>query len=886
MKDHMPAVSVIVPAYNVEAYLSECIDSLLDQQITIEIILINDGSTDSSGNIADSYQRRDTRIKVVHQSNQGLPAARNKGLTIAKGEYIVFIDSDDRIEKNSLVELYQKAKNNQAEMIMGRIEFCYSDGKIYNPFELITSENRNRCPDGKQWFQQLLSSGIYYLMVCNYMYKRDWLINESLSFDPVIHEDELWTPVALSKAKRVFISDIPFYNYRQREDSIMHTLNKNKRIESLVYIANKLFVYSQEYKFDNDDKIFKSWLFVDIFRLYSIVFELISRIRDTSFFLPEHYLNDFDQINGKLDPIAQESCLYYYQKGIKGLKQYSEWLTSPWVSLRKKSNLKDKKLILVFNTMWGEDLHVSPEQIPSECIITTDRKYFSRADSVIFHLPDLYQELENDLDKPDGQIWVAWYLECEENYLFMKDSQFMDLFDLRMSYHQHADVVYPYYQYEYQTSLFQPSSYNKQDKACMFISSAINNSKRIEYLNELIQYTEIDSYGSLMNNKQIHNDEGRKTKMEILSSYKFTIAFENAIGNDYVTEKFYDPLLMGSVPVYLGAPNINDFTPGNNCFVDATQFENPRALASFMNNCYRDESLYKKLFNWKEKPLSQTFIDKVEEQHINPFVKLCHKIRERIEEEQLISARVKDLGNIYLCSFGDSRYLRSRERLISQASSFGIFQDIFIYNEHELGNSFTKEFKTYLQPGSRGYGYWVWKPYIILESLKKIKENDILLYLDMGCHLNSKGKKRFLDYWSLSRKNESGFVVIDLEPEKIERKWTKRDILEYFGVTNDLLITDTPQLQAGIIFIRKNQKTVHLIQEWMNIYHSHFHLIDDSPSVLPNLADFQECRHDQSLLSVLLKIHGTSVISVDETYHADWEVLVNKYPLLAKRDLC
>lgn len=98
-----PLVSVIVPIYNVEKYLSKCIESIINQTLSnIEIILINDGSTDSSGVIADNYAKNDSRIKVIHKKNGGQGSARNIGIELASGEYIGFVDSDDWIDLDSM----------------------------------------------------------------------------------------------------------------------------------------------------------------------------------------------------------------------------------------------------------------------------------------------------------------------------------------------------------------------------------------------------------------------------------------------------------------------------------------------------------------------------------------------------------------------------------------------------------------------------------------------------------------------------------------------------------------------------------------------------------------------------------------------------------------
>ncbi len=128
-------VSVIVPIYNVEAYLSRCLDSLCCQTLReIEIILIDDGSTDSSGRIADQYTRGDDRFRVVHQPNQGLSAARNAGIELAQAEYIMFADSDDWVEPDFCCIPYELAVEHGADMVLFR---CWRDGFSYrNPVSI------------------------------------------------------------------------------------------------------------------------------------------------------------------------------------------------------------------------------------------------------------------------------------------------------------------------------------------------------------------------------------------------------------------------------------------------------------------------------------------------------------------------------------------------------------------------------------------------------------------------------------------------------------------------------------------------------------------------------------------------------------------------------
>ena len=113
-----PSISIIIPVYNVESYLERCVDSVLAQTFEdFEVILVNDGSTDNSPEICDEYLTVDNRIKIIHKDNGGLSSARNSGLDIAKGRYIMFVDSDDWIERNMCQLLYDRIVNTECEMI-------------------------------------------------------------------------------------------------------------------------------------------------------------------------------------------------------------------------------------------------------------------------------------------------------------------------------------------------------------------------------------------------------------------------------------------------------------------------------------------------------------------------------------------------------------------------------------------------------------------------------------------------------------------------------------------------------------------------------------------------------------------------------------------------
>ncbi len=623
MKHKKTALSFIIPVYNVELYLSTCLESVLHLSLAnFEIILIDDGSTDNSGKIADAYAEKDARIHVFHQTNAGLSATRNRGIELAQGTYIAFLDSDDWLMGNQIVDIYHQTSQSNADMGMGNSLFCYPDGSQGNPFAPIPQNITGRTVDGKCCFTELMRQSVYPPMVYNYLYRKEWLLSHQLRFEHILHEDELWTPVALCKAERVVVTNIDFYGYRQREGSIMTSLRRGKRIRDLLFIAERLIRFAGNYSFDSEDKEVKSQLYARSYLLYKIAFSSLPHIRDSRFTLPSHHLFQLFAVKDKLTIEARKACIDLYRTAEKGLKSYRQWRNSYWVSKLPSEIRPETKLILVYNTMWNKPLDIPIQKIPDDCIITTDRRFLPAADLVVFHLPDLSNEMEEDLDKPEGQKWVAWSLECEENYPFLKDPEFMELFDYKMSYHQDADVIYPYYRYNYQMELIRMPKYGFSEKKdiCMIISSSFNQSYQQEYLQELIRYISIDTYEESRNNFNMEPDH----KMELFRQYKFVIAFENACATDYTTEKFYDPLLAGAVPVYLGAPNIEEFAPGERCFVDIRNFDSPQKLADFLLNACRSEDIYNTFFQWKKNFLKPEFLKKTARQQEHPFIRLCH----------------------------------------------------------------------------------------------------------------------------------------------------------------------------------------------------------------------------------------------------------------------
>lgn len=243
----MKRLSIILPIYNVEKYLESCINSIIKQSgfETYEVLLINDGSSDSSGYICDKYARNFSNIKAFHKENGGLSDARNYGLSKATGEYVLFVNYDDCLEINSLKELIIAASDSNCDILLADACCINETGNKIN--EKSNDYKHRGLVDGKIYTGEeaidvQLMSGRFQTTVWLGVYRRNFLFENKLWFEKgILHEDELWTPRTMLLAKNVLYKEICFYQYRIRENSIMRSTNKNytKNIQSLLYIFNK-----------------------------------------------------------------------------------------------------------------------------------------------------------------------------------------------------------------------------------------------------------------------------------------------------------------------------------------------------------------------------------------------------------------------------------------------------------------------------------------------------------------------------------------------------------------------------------------------------------------------------------------------------------------------
>jgi len=246
-------VSIIVPVYNVKPYLAEALDSILNQTYNdIEVIIINDGSTDGSAEICEAYVKQDSRIRLIHQANKGLSSARNAGLDVMTGDIVAFLDSDDAYSPDYINLMIRAMICEQADIVVCKYTNHYTNDRMTatgneKVSPLATEGGYNRTQALSAYLDGSINTAVW-----NKIYKR--YLWEKVRFpDGHVYEDIDTTYKVFDLCKKVFVVDVPLYLYRQRPDSITSTHTwENSR--------DKLLAYShfREYVESNTPTVFSS----------------------------------------------------------------------------------------------------------------------------------------------------------------------------------------------------------------------------------------------------------------------------------------------------------------------------------------------------------------------------------------------------------------------------------------------------------------------------------------------------------------------------------------------------------------------------------------------------------------------------------------------------
>ena len=336
-----PKVSVIIPIYNIEKYIIQCLNSIIKQKLKeIEIIVVNDGSSDNSLQIALNFSKNDNRVIILSQINRGLSEARNTGVKYSKGKYIYFIDGDDYLDENCLLDLYNQAIKNNLDIIFFNAEPFLDDLKekininlmnIFNDYLLYYKRKGNYegVLNGTEIFSKMIEENDYLSSACLQFIKKEFYINEGLSFYPgILHEDNLFTFIAILLAKRTsYIKNI-YYKRRIHIDSIMTTSFNVKNLYGYFIVYCELIKFLQKNNFEGKER--------------TAIQKEMKKIRNKIEYIYEQITNDEKYILFKKLTMYQEIIFNNILEIIQNNKEIRRMKR-----IIKKTN-KEKKLVIIF----------------------------------------------------------------------------------------------------------------------------------------------------------------------------------------------------------------------------------------------------------------------------------------------------------------------------------------------------------------------------------------------------------------------------------------------------------------------------------------------------------------------------------------------------------
>lgn len=260
-----PLVSFIIPVYNVEDYLRQCIDSIIYQNLpSYEIILINDGSTDKSPDICNEYAKKYETVQVIHSKNQGQSAARNKGIAEANGKYIFFLDSDDYYIQGTINKFIKAVTDNKdIDLVVGKIKIFYQDTNVVSSKCQYSKFDKIKGMTGEEALKYLIKTNQFLISPYSYMVKRSILIENNIMFDEKLRyaEDIIFTPKVYFFSKKVSCVDDYFLMYRKNRDGqITQKFNIEKERIVLKILENWVKDINSWNLASNTKKIFKRYI--------------------------------------------------------------------------------------------------------------------------------------------------------------------------------------------------------------------------------------------------------------------------------------------------------------------------------------------------------------------------------------------------------------------------------------------------------------------------------------------------------------------------------------------------------------------------------------------------------------------------------------------------
>ena len=314
-------VSVVIPVYNVEKYVSDCLNSVTAQTLKdIEIICINDCSTDDSRSVVKSFSDRDSRISLYdNEKNLGLATTRNRGISLAKGKYIYFLDSDDMIEPSALEELYNAAERDSLDAAVFAARFIYEDESMKQQFGTNPAAFRgdyHSILSGKELYKKWMEHWDWMPSQPRFFYRLDFLLKNKIRFiDGMLHEDETFTFDVLMNAEKIRILKEEYFIRRFRASSIMSSVPTMRNVEGCMKILSHVG------SFNTDDEELKKAIGFYKYKIFSDVTRKFKAVRDsgqdvsyTSLAAADDMKDLYDKIKAAADKSCELfACSSYYQ---------------------------------------------------------------------------------------------------------------------------------------------------------------------------------------------------------------------------------------------------------------------------------------------------------------------------------------------------------------------------------------------------------------------------------------------------------------------------------------------------------------------------------------------------------------------------------------------
>ena len=411
-------------------------------------------------------------------------------------------------------------------------------------------------------------------------------------------------------------------------------------------------------------------------------------------------------------------------------------------------------------------------------------------------------------------------------------------------------------------------------KFCCFIYSncddqfdgVVNRKRFYELMNEMTGNM-VDNHGACYNNNYkdragIDNGNFRSNDI-IYEPYKFVIAFENSQIKGYISEKLVMPMLARSIPIYLGASDVGEYF-NTRSFINVRDFPSFESCIQYVMEVDRNDDLYRSIM---AEPYLRPDIDIKDLFSVHYGGRVYKELYEVFKPFGL-SKFIRPCNfysnDIMFITFADGNN-RNSNRIVSEATESGFFKHVKAYSPDDFDPEFKLNHNDFIKKNNkRGYGYWIWKSYFILKSMSELEDNDFLIYTDCDCFVKDKAYGQMKEMYTLLETND----MIAFQNGQIESKWNKEDTVQAVLDTvnkskHDLDMSieiQISQFSASIIMMKKTSNIMNMIHLWYKLC-SNYHLLDDSPSILPNSPNFIEHRHDQSIFSLLSRFTPKVVAS-------------------------